>query len=136
MMPMTIFPNGDTIERTTHDRKNAMRRSVASGPRVTIRSSGTASADLVLAQADEAKTKMQLAIAVNGIFRERGLTQKQAALLLHITQPKVSALAHYRLGGFSVERLMNFVTALGRDVEIVIRRPRSHRAPRIHVTAA
>lgn len=86
--------------------------------------------------ANEKKTKRQLALAINTIFRERKLTQQEAASLLRIKQPKVSALANYRLSGFSVERLMNFVTALGRDVEIVIRQPRSHRAPKIHVTAA
>ena len=53
-----------------------------------------------------------------------------------INQPKISALANYRLEGFSVERLMNFLNALGHDVEIIIRRPRSRRAARIHVRAA
>jgi hypothetical protein len=39
-----------------------------------------------------------------------------------VTQPKVSALRRYKLEGFSVERLMNLLTALDQDVEIVIRR--------------
>jgi len=63
-------------------------------------------------------------------------TLAEAADRLGINQPKVSALATYRLEGFSVERLMNFLNALGRDVEIVIRRPRSRQMPGIHVTAA
>ena len=43
----------------------------------------------------------------------------------------------YRLEGFSVERLMHFLTALDRDVEIVIRpKPRSRKGARILVTAA
>jgi hypothetical protein len=50
---------------------------------------------------------------------------------------KVSALANYKLEGFSVERLMHFLNALGRDVEIVIRsKPRSRRAAQTFVTAA
>jgi hypothetical protein len=49
--------------------------------------------------------------------------------------PKVSALVNYRLEGFSVERLMNFLNGLDRDVEIVIRKkPRAKRAARIVVT--
>jgi hypothetical protein len=57
--------------------------------------------------------------------------------LLGVTQPKVSALRHYKLAGFSVERLMNLLTALDLDVEIVIRRkPRSRKAGRIRVVAA
>jgi predicted XRE-type DNA-binding protein len=49
----------------------------------------------------------------------------------------VSALANYKLDGFSVERLMTFLTALDQDVEIVIRKkPRSRAAGRISVVAA
>jgi predicted XRE-type DNA-binding protein len=54
-----------------------------------------------------------------------------------VTQPKISALRHYKLAGFSVERLMNLLTAVDQDVEIVIRRkPRSRKAARISVVAA
>ena len=61
----------------------------------------------------------------------------EAARQLGVDQPKVSALLNYKLEGFSVERLMCFLTALDQDVEIVIRRkPRSRRAARIVVTAA
>jgi predicted XRE-type DNA-binding protein len=56
---------------------------------------------------------------------------------LGINQPKISALSNYRLNGFSVERLMNFLTAFDRDIEIVIRRkPTSRKTARILVTAA
>jgi len=51
-------------------------------------------------------------------------------------QPKISALSNYWLDGFSVERLMHFLNALGRDVVIVIRKYRSRRAAKTHVTAA
>jgi hypothetical protein len=55
--------------------------------------------------------------------------------LLNINQPKISALVNCQLDGFSVERLMHFLNALDRDVEIVIRKkPRSRRAARISVT--
>ena len=60
-----------------------------------------------------------------------------AAGLLGINQPKVSALLNYRLQGFSVERLIRFLNALGHDVEIVVRREaRPSRAGKIIVTAA
>ena len=65
------------------------------------------------------------------------VAQADAAKVLGVTQPKVSALRHYKLAGFSVERLMNLLTALDQDVEIVIRRkPRSRKAARISVVAA
>ena len=59
-----------------------------------------------------------------------------AAKLLAATQPKVSALTRYKLDGFSVERLMTFLTALDRDVQIVIKKkPRSRATGRISVEA-
>ncbi len=100
------------------------------------RSSGNVFADLGLKDAPEKKTKVRLAVAVNQIIEKAHLSQAAAAKQLGINQPKISALANYRLDGFSVERLMNFLNALGRDVEIVIRRGRSRRSPKIHVTAA
>ena len=70
------------------------------------------------------------------IARQR-LTQAGAAEKLGVNQPKVSALANYRLNGFSVERLMTFLTALDQDVEIVIKKkPRSRANARILVVAA
>jgi predicted XRE-type DNA-binding protein len=57
--------------------------------------------------------------------------------VLGLAQPKVSALRNYRLTGFSLERLMTLLTALDKDIEIVIRqKPRSRRAARISVVAA
>jgi phage-related protein/predicted XRE-type DNA-binding protein len=101
------------------------------------RSSGNVFADLGYADAEERQTKLRLAYAINGVIDERRLTQAAAAKILGVNQPKVSALRNYRLGGFSVERLMSFLTTLDRDIEIVIRRkPRSRIAARISVVAA
>jgi predicted XRE-type DNA-binding protein len=70
-------------------------------------------------------------------FQGRKLSQTAAARRLKVSQPKVSALSNYQLEGFSVERLMNFLTALDREVDIVIRRrPGMRRGGRIVVTAA
>jgi predicted XRE-type DNA-binding protein len=102
---------------------------------VVLQSSGNVFADLGLHDAGEKQTRVRLAVAINQIIRGRHLSQTAAARLLDINQPKISALANYRLEGFSVERLMHFLNALDRDVEIVIRRkPRSKRAARIVVT--
>jgi predicted XRE-type DNA-binding protein len=59
------------------------------------------------------------------LIKERGLTQAQAGELLGIQQPRVSALMRNRAGAFSVERLMDFLTALGQDVEITVRPTRN-----------
>jgi predicted XRE-type DNA-binding protein len=101
------------------------------------RGTGNVFADLGYPDAEERQTKLRLAYAINRIVEERRLTQAAVAGLLGITQPKVSALLNYKLAGFSVERLMTFLTALDRDVEIVIKRkPRSRPAARISVVAA
>jgi predicted XRE-type DNA-binding protein len=102
-----------------------------------VPSSGNVFADLGLSNADEKQTKVRLAVAINEIVQEQQLSQAATARRLNVNQPKVSALSNYQLGGFSVERLMNFLTALDRDVNIVIRpKPRSQKAGRILVSAA
>ena len=102
-----------------------------------VQSSGNVFADLGLREAEEKQTKVRLAVAINEIIRDQRMSQAMAARWLKVNQPKVSALLNYRLQGFSVERLMNFLTALDRDVEIVIRsNSRARRGGRILVTAA
>jgi len=91
--------------------------------------SGNVFVDLGLADAGERTTKVALAIEINRALKANGLTQATAAKVLGVNQPKVSALVNYRLDGFSVERLMNFLTALGQDVQISIRARRSARVP-------
>lgn len=76
--------------------------------------------DLGLPDAEELQTKVRLAVEINRILAERSLSQTDAARLLGLTQPKISALANYRLRGFSVERLLTALTALNRDVTILI----------------
>src|SRR5208282_4532745 len=113
------------------------RNSVSRNSESVVRSSGNVFADLCLRDAGEKQTRVRLAVAINRIIEARRLSQTAAARLLDINQPKISALVNYRLEGFSVERLMHFLNALDRDVEIVIRKkPRSKRAARIVVTGA
>jgi len=100
-------------------------------------SSGNVFADLNVPNADEALAKAELARAISSVIVERRLTQVQAAAILGLDQPKVSALTRGRLSGFSIERLLRFLLAFHRDVEIVIK-PRSRRGTggRVHVVMA
>ena len=94
-------------------------------------------ADLGFADAVEHQTKLRLALTINSLLTCEGRTQVKAAARLGVNQPKVSALAAYKLGGFSVERLMTFLTALDQDVSITIRKkPRHQVGGRISVSAA
>ena len=100
-----------------------------------VRSSGNVFADLGLPDADQLLVKADLAIEVARILEERNLTQAEAAEIMGVDQPKVSALVRGRIAGFSLERLYRFLNALGRDVEIVVRpTPQSRGTPRLTVT--
>lgn len=111
--------------------RNAERREAIT------RGTGNVFADLRFPDASERQAKLRLAFALNRVLEAQDLSQAEAAKVLGVTQPKVSALRHYKLAGFSVERLMNLLTALDQDVEIVIRqKPRSRKAGRISVVAA
>jgi predicted XRE-type DNA-binding protein len=100
--------------------------------------SGNVLVDLGLSDAAELTTKVQLAVAINQQIEARSLSQIAVAEVLCVNQPKVSALQNYKLDGFSVERLMMFLTGLGSDIEIRIRKPKraSNRAGRISVESA
>jgi hypothetical protein len=56
--------------------------------------------------------------------------------VLGVNQPKISALEHYKLEGFSVERLMHFATALEHDVVIEIRPRAKAKKGRILIVGA
>lgn len=91
------------------------------------RGSGNVFEELKLPNAGEALVKADIAHKIASLLAKRGLTQIQAANLLGIDQPKVSALLRGQLRGFSTERLLKFVNTLGQDVEIVFRpKPRNH----------
>jgi predicted XRE-type DNA-binding protein len=102
-----------------------------------VQGSGNVFVDLELRNPEERQTKVRLAVEINRIIESGRISQSAASHLLQINQPKISALMNYKLDGFSVERLMNFLTALGADVQIIVRkRPRSRKHGKIQVTAA
>ena len=101
------------------------------------RGSGNVYADLGFENPEEELAKAQLAMMIDDAIRGRRLTQQAAAKLMGIDQPKVSHILRGHLGGFSTQRLIDFLTALGRDVEIVVRMPpRSRKKGRLRVAAA
>jgi predicted XRE-type DNA-binding protein len=81
-------------------------------------SSGNVFADMGLANPDELLVKAELVRQISNLIDARSLTQTEAAKMLGIDQPKVSALLNGKLSGFSTDRLFRFLNALGSDVEI------------------
>ena len=94
-------------------------------------------ADLGFPDAAEMLAKAELARQIHIIITKRHMTQTDAAKILGIDQPKVSALMRGKLSGFSMERLFHFLNALGRDVQIVVKaKPRSRQQAHLRVAAA
>ena len=75
---------------------------------------------LDLPDADDLVVKSGLVARIERIIRKRGLTQVQAAALLGMDQPKVSALLRGRLDRFSIERLIRALRDLGQDVKLTV----------------
>ena len=78
-------------------------------------------ADVGFANPEREQLKAHFTLQIYRIIKSRGLTQAGAGAILGIKQPHVSALMRNRSGNFSVERLMDFLVALGHDVEITVR---------------
>jgi predicted XRE-type DNA-binding protein len=69
----------------------------------------------------EALAKAKLARKTGAIIDCRRLTPAEAAEILEVEQPKVSALKPVGLAGFSLDRLVRFLVLLGSDVKIVVK---------------
>lgn len=97
-------------------------------------SSGNVFADIGIENPEEELTKAKLVWEIEQIIKKEKLTQAEAAKLMGINQPKVSALIRRKLDGFSVERLIHFLNALGQDIDIVVRqKPASRKLAKINV---
>ncbi|MGE3144576.1 MAG: helix-turn-helix domain-containing protein [Pseudorhodoplanes sp.] len=105
-----------------------------SDDRVT-RGSGNIFADIGLPNAEEHLLKARFALLIKNIIEQRGLTQTAAAKIIGLAQPDLSKLIRGHLAGFSLERLLGYVNALGRDVEIKIK-PAKKAAGHTRVVAA
>lgn len=83
-------------------------------------SSGNVFADLGMANPEQELLKAKLILQIYRTIKERKLTQVQAGEILGTKQPQVSKLMRGQSGEFSADRLMEFLTALGHDVNISI----------------
>ena len=99
-------------------------------------SSGNVFADLELDNPEELLAKARLVHAISQAVEAQELTQKEMAKVLGITQPQVSQLLRGYITGFSSDRLMQLLTRLDQDVEIIIRPRPSTEARPAHVTVA
>ena len=94
-------------------------------------------ADLGLENAEEMLVKAQLATKIGEIIKRRKLTQVQAAELLGISQPKLSGMLRGQFRGISESKMLECLTRLGRDIQIVVKAaPRSRTEGHVSVVFA
>jgi predicted XRE-type DNA-binding protein len=93
------------------------------------RSSGNIFADIGLPDSENHLVKAQIVVAVANLIRSQNLTQTAAAAKMGLKQPDVSKLLDGRFEGFSLERLIGFLLALGNDVTIEIGPSNDNNAP-------
>jgi predicted XRE-type DNA-binding protein len=99
-----------------------------------VRGSGNVYADLGFRDADQLLVKAELVAAISAIISRRGLKQADAAEVVGLPQPKLSRLLRGDFHGFSERRLIDCLTSLGRDVQIVVKdKPKSRTAGRLSV---
>lgn len=101
-----------------------------------IEGSGNVYQDMGFPDAEERVTKAKLAMLIEAIIEKRDLKQAEAAKILGINQPKISALMKGRLSGFSMERLIHFLNLLNQDVEIVVTSKPGRRTAHGHLKVA
>lgn len=99
--------------------------------------SGNVYQDLGLPNASEMQVKSQLAAKIGEIIKARHLTQIQASEILGLSQPKLSEMLRGKFRGISEAKMMECISRLGRDVQIVVKSaPRSRKEGRIEVVFA
>ena len=109
---------------------------IKTGEVMIERGGGNVFADLGRPDAETHLLKAELVTQIDEILRSRRLTQARAAALLGLSQPDVSRLLRGHVRDYSVERLLRLLTVLGRDVDIVIRKPRRRGPGRLTIEAA
>ena len=107
---------------------------MASTDSTVERGSGNVFADLGFPDADAHLVKAELVSRIDDIVRDRGITQTEAAQLMGLSQPDVSRLLRGDFREYSLERLFRLLNALGRDIDIVVRPPRSISGGRLRIT--
>jgi predicted XRE-type DNA-binding protein len=97
--------------------------------------SGNVFRDLGFPNPEREQIRARLTLQIYRLVKDRGLTQAAAGKILGIRQPHVSGLMRGQSGNFSVERLMDFLTALGQDVAITVK-PSRREHGEVHLVLA
>jgi predicted XRE-type DNA-binding protein len=89
--------------------------------------------DLGVPNADEHLIKADLVIGIADRIKTKRLSQSEAAMLIGLSQPDVSKLLRGHFAGYSLERLLGFMTALGKNVKIEISTAKPGKSARVEL---
>jgi len=120
----TMQKDIDLIKSRSNEFMTTMQKGRGRAMEEIINSSGNVFEDLGLSEPSDRLAKAELARELAEIITKRHLSQTEAAQLLGVDQPKISNIMNGRLSGFSLERLIQFLNSLGRDVQIVVKQKR------------
>ncbi|HLJ82665.1 MAG TPA: helix-turn-helix transcriptional regulator [Candidatus Eremiobacteraceae bacterium] len=114
-----------------------MKKVVKSRENRVIRAGKNVFAELNLPDADVVFAKARLVVALAGAIKAQNLSQVEAARMIGLTQPKVSRLLRGDTRGFTIDKIVQLLTRLKRDVEIkVTRAPAKTAVGRVMITGS
>lgn len=79
-------------------------------------------------EAESLRLRAELMIGVRRLIQARKLTQRSAANLLGVTQPRISDLIRGKIDLFSIDTLVNMLARAGMRVQLRIAGGRGRRA--------
>ncbi len=88
------------------------------------RSTGNVFRDLGFSagEAEHLRVRADLMVELEKAITRRGLTQRQAAKIMGVTQPRVSDLLRGRIDLFSVDTLIDMLARFGITVRLTVKR--------------
>lgn len=79
-------------------------------------------------EAENMKIRSALMMDIQGYIKRHKLTQREAARLFGVTQPRISELMHGRISLFAIDKLVSMATHAGLKVEITVRQPAARKS--------
>jgi predicted XRE-type DNA-binding protein len=72
------------------------------------------------AEAENLRIRAKMMMALTDYIQERKITQSRAARIMGVSQPRISGLLRGKIGLFTIDTLVNMVTAAGLKVDVDI----------------
>ena len=88
-----------------------------------VKSGGNVFEDIGIKDAEGMLRKAKLVSSIQDIIEGRGWTQRQAAKVLGISQPKLSLMLRGQFHGISETQILRYLARLGSNVRIVVTPP-------------